>query len=251
MTPLDRFTAALEEHGRQGRGVMWQCPAHEDGRASLSITEKPDRLLVCCQAGCDTLDVLDALGLGWTDLFNEPAAGKGWRTNTLRSLGARANGDGRVDLGGVRYLPGAGAEESKTLAAKGSKRDLWPAPESITGEVLYVVEGEPDAVTAAEIGLLAVGVPGVKGWKPDYAARIAHGRTRVVVIADSDAPGRDAANAWAAAIGEHCQDVRVLDLAPGRTDGYDLGDFCARDATDDDRVAARRVSNARPGSRPT
>ena len=46
------------------------CPAHDDRRPSLTIREADDgRVLLCCFGGCQTADVLDALGLSWSDLF--------------------------------------------------------------------------------------------------------------------------------------------------------------------------------------
>jgi Toprim-like len=240
-----RLIDALEAHGSTGRDhgarAQYHCPSHEDGTPSLSITDAADRVLVCCRAGCDSIDVLEAIGLDWPDLFDERATGKNWNRSTLRKVGARANGDGRVTLGSVRYMPGASNGQIKALAVKGSTRDLWPDPATITGPVIYVVEGEPDAVTAAHIGLPAVGVPGAAKWRPEWGERIAAGRARVVVITDADEPGRNAAQKWAAAIAEHCQDVRVLDLGPGRSDGYDLGDFATDAVTDQDRACAREI----------
>jgi hypothetical protein len=83
-----RIIAALEArdlHGRDlGVRAQFQCPAHEDREPSLSIADREDRALVYCHAGCDTLDVLEALGLDWSDLFDESATGKRWTTETLR-----------------------------------------------------------------------------------------------------------------------------------------------------------------------
>jgi hypothetical protein len=46
------------------------CPAHEDRSPSLSIRESDDgRVLLHCFAGCNTEDVVAALGLALTDLF--------------------------------------------------------------------------------------------------------------------------------------------------------------------------------------
>ncbi len=54
---------------------MAKCPAHEDGRSSLSIREMSDgRLLLHCFAGCATQLVLQAIGLDFGDLFDKPLA---------------------------------------------------------------------------------------------------------------------------------------------------------------------------------
>jgi hypothetical protein len=240
-----RVVDALEARGSNGRDhgarAQYQCPAHEDRNPSLSITDRDDRALICCHAGCDTLAVLEALDLEWCDLFDERASTKGWTIPTMRRIGAVPSRDGRVELGGVRYMPGAGAGERKTLAAGGATRDLWPDPASIEGPGLFVVEGEPDAVTAAELGLPAVALPGAKAWRPEWAQRIGHGRRWIVVIADADAPGRAAATRCAAAVAAVCPNVRVLDLAPQRTDGFDLSDLAALASTGHDRAQVRAL----------
>ena len=49
-----------------------RCPAHPDKSPSLSIRECDDgRVLIHCHAQCQIEDVLDAVGLGFTDLMPE------------------------------------------------------------------------------------------------------------------------------------------------------------------------------------
>jgi putative DNA primase/helicase len=150
-------------------------------------------------------------------------------------------------VGLLRYAPDPGSRNGapKMLAEPGSARELFPAPETISSPELFVVEGEPDAVTGAALGLPTVALPGAAKWRPEWAARVALGRERVVVIPDADEPGRRAAARVAAAIAEHCADVRILDLHPDRTDGSDLGDFTADVGDDGDRkVAAAALMRA-------
>jgi hypothetical protein len=46
------------------------CPAHLDRNPSLSIREESDsRVLIQCFAGCETRDVLNAVGLDWDDVM--------------------------------------------------------------------------------------------------------------------------------------------------------------------------------------
>jgi hypothetical protein len=49
-----------------------RCPAHKDGRPSLSVRDVGDgRTLVHCFAGCTADEVLSAAGLEWSALFAE------------------------------------------------------------------------------------------------------------------------------------------------------------------------------------
>lgn len=70
VTP-DEFIARFTSARKTGNG-KWiaKCPAHEDRSPSLSIGCAPDgRILVHCHAGCEPLDVLQAVGLDLHDLF--------------------------------------------------------------------------------------------------------------------------------------------------------------------------------------
>jgi hypothetical protein len=68
--PASRVLDLLE--GVQGRAGSWTalCPAHDDTRPSLSISEGEDgRCLLKCHAGCETEAVVNGLGLVMSDLF--------------------------------------------------------------------------------------------------------------------------------------------------------------------------------------
>ena len=48
-----------------------RCPAHDDRSPSLAIKEVDDRLLLHCFAGCETYEIVSALGMELSDLFPE------------------------------------------------------------------------------------------------------------------------------------------------------------------------------------
>ena len=127
------------------------------------------------------------------------------RTNKLKRAGV------------VRYLPGG---KPKTLAVAGTKRLLFPAPEVVSRQhPVFLVEGEPDAVSVWSCGHQAVAVPGTGSWRPEWGVRFAG--KRVVVLTDCDRQGRELAGR----IAEVIPKARVVDLAPERSDGYDVGDM--------------------------
>jgi len=67
---LGRTGAVLR---RSGSGWVTRCPLHDDARPSLTVAEgRGGKALVRCWAGCPTLAVLEALGLGWVDVFAAP-----------------------------------------------------------------------------------------------------------------------------------------------------------------------------------
>lgn len=68
--PLDLLLPRLEGVKRQGERYVARCPAHDDKSPSLSLARGEDgRALVRCWAGCETRDVLAAVGLELRDLF--------------------------------------------------------------------------------------------------------------------------------------------------------------------------------------
>lgn len=71
MTRFEFVTAALEAHGcGPGRNGTWPCPGHDDSTPSLSVTDKGDRVLIHCHAGCAPEAVLAPLGLTLADLHD-------------------------------------------------------------------------------------------------------------------------------------------------------------------------------------
>ena len=70
MTPVELLLSRLQKV--KGRNGSWTacCPAHNDTRPSLAIREADDgRVLLHCFAGCETLSVVQAVGMDMTDLF--------------------------------------------------------------------------------------------------------------------------------------------------------------------------------------
>lgn len=161
---------------------------------------------------------------------------RGWTAEAITGLGLGLDDAGRITfpihdadrqlVGALRYQPNPERRQGRKLKADpGSRRELFPAPETLEpgDRYMLLVEGEPDAVAAASLDVPAVAVPGVGKWQPSWAERFA-GR-RVVVCLDSDEAGRRAAHERAEALVGHAAEVRVIDLAPDREDGYDLGDW--------------------------
>lgn len=67
---IDNILTRLEKVRPNGTD-RWMacCPGHADTNPSLSIKYTGERVLLHCFAGCDTADVLDAVGLSWRDVM--------------------------------------------------------------------------------------------------------------------------------------------------------------------------------------
>jgi hypothetical protein len=76
---VDRVLGALRQRGIEAKpsgAGKWQakCPCHKDQNPSLSIGEgEGGKALLKCFGGCPTLDIVNALNLRMSDLFDTPA----------------------------------------------------------------------------------------------------------------------------------------------------------------------------------
>jgi hypothetical protein len=61
---------------RSGDGWTARCPAHEDRHNSLSIHNRDGRWLIKCHAGCGWEEIIGALGLDASALFDEGTQGR-------------------------------------------------------------------------------------------------------------------------------------------------------------------------------
>ncbi len=155
---------------------------------------------------------------------------RAWAPRVIRALqigfdGARITipiRNARGDLRGVlRYDP-FGRRDPKTRAATGTRLGLIPHPASELSDDVILVEGPPDMMCARSAGLPAIAVPGTSAWHPGWAELLAG--KRITIVMDCDAPGRRAADEIASSLDRTAGAVEVVDLWPGRNDGYDLTD---------------------------
>lgn len=174
MTAYERFLEAALFKGmvvqERGDQAMVQCPSHNDGRPSLSVKKIEGQVLLYCMAGCTTSDVVEAVGLSMTDLFDDE---KGF---TYEYPGGRQ----------VHRTP------DKQFYQRGNKADksLYRADRIVGAGPIHIVEGEKDVLATEAAGGQAVSTPNGAGakhesydWEP-LRGKIVH------VVADRDEPGR-------------------------------------------------------------
>ena len=64
--------ARFKKVGMTNGRYMAECPCHPDKHRSLMIEERGRLVRLTCMAGCLTSDVLEAVGLNYSDLINNP-----------------------------------------------------------------------------------------------------------------------------------------------------------------------------------
>jgi len=217
------------------------CPAHRDEKPSLSITEKPDsKILLHCHAGCETKDVLAALGLTFADLAPETSS------KAPEAVYDYCHADGNLVHQTVRF-PDKQFRQRRPDGSggwiwnlKGIKPQLYRYPELIAAEAtatVFIVEGEKDVDSLRALGMVATCNPmGAGKWAivAEDAVKVLTGRS-AVVIADKDEPGRKHAQDVAVSLHGHAATVKVVEL-PG-DNVKDASDFIAAGGTTADLLA--------------
>jgi hypothetical protein len=258
MTPVETVLAKLPDAKKSGKGWSARCPAHEDRRASLSVSAgDDDRALVKCHAGCETEAILRAIGLKLSDLFSsrssQSANGNGksksdtitfptWQAAVQSleiTLGPRAaiwiyhDAEGepigltlRWDKpGGKEIRPVSRHENGWRIGAMLDPRPLYGLPALAAAQRVVVCEGEKAADMARALGFVATTSSGGSqaGGKTDW--RPLAGK-EVWILADNDNPGRKYADTVTSILADlrPAPVVKLIDL-PDLPEGGDIVDW--------------------------
>lgn len=151
----DALLARFDRHRKTAAGWEARCPAHEDRRPSLAVSETEDRVLIHCRAGCTTEAVCSALGLTLADLFHDRGAGPSRRgVHAPRSLTPR----GWLSAAELGLWRGAITREYRALAvldaARGCDTSGW-SDEDFARAMVAVCRANDDLRVAASLHDLA------------------------------------------------------------------------------------------------
>lgn len=210
LMPSDAVVHILSKIGsvkKTGEGWLGHCPAHEDSKKSLSISQGMDgRVLLKCFAGCETDAVIAALGMRTTALFDAPNAPARSNGKAEPIIYNYLDADGTLQYQVCRYPPkefrqrrpdGDGGWIWKMT---GVKRLPYRLPELKGQSLVLIVEGEKDANALWARGFAATTNCGGAGkWgAAESKALAAAGVQRVVILPDNDNPGQKHAELVAA-----------------------------------------------------
>jgi hypothetical protein len=247
----------LPDARRAGNGWSARCPAHDDTRASLSVSEGDDgRALVKCHAGCTVEAVASALGLTVRDLMPDRDGPAPNRTGKPKSdaktfptanaavaelerrhgkrstlwtyhdaagnpVGLVVRWDGRD---GKDIRPVSRQGDGWRIGAMPDPRPLYALPDLAAAARVIVTEGEKAAEAARTLGFTATTsaggsqAPGKTDWRP-LAGK------EVWILPDNDAPGRKYAGTVAGILAKltPAPVVKVVEL-PDLPDQGDIAD---------------------------
>lgn len=197
--------------GVNGGGGQWsaRCPAHDDKRQSLSISQGKDgQVLLKCHAGCTVESITSALGIEVKDLFQHQEQRPHVVATYTYPTGAQKlrYSDKHFSW---RHPDGKGGWEYNR---KGVPHSLYVAGD-LSG-VVCVCVGEKDCDSLHKLGYDAVTGEDGAGpgkWRKEYTEQLKG--LSVVIFQDNDQVGRDYAQETAVALSKVCPLVKVLDLA--------------------------------------
>ena len=227
---------------------MARCPAHEDGRASLSVgrgTEQP--IVLNCHAGCDAAAVLDAIGLTLADISapRDRAAAEMFHGDPVIATYDYTDEHGRalfqVCRTALKQFPQRRPGSARRWGIGNVRRVPYHLPQLLeavrAGRVVHVVEGEKDVEAIERAGGVATCNPGGAGkWREQYDEPFRG--AEVVIVADRDEPGRKHAADVAGHLRPVARSVRIAEAATGKDAsdhlgaGHGLGEFRAADGED-------------------
>ena len=227
--------ALVEALGGSWRGTHGKarCPAHDDDRPSLSITDgDKGRVLWKCHAGCSQEEVQTALTeRGLISRGSTPSGGRQKRRRAPKAIYSYDGPDRDLLFQVVRFPQKKfrqrrpDGKDGWIWDTKGVRRVPYRLPELLDAseEIVFVVEGEKDVETLRAQGLIATCNPGGAGkWRSEYTQYFV-GRD-VVIVADNDASGLQHAEHVAASLLPVAKNVRIAKL-PGLPPNGDVTDW--------------------------
>jgi hypothetical protein len=236
---LQEILQHLDGVKRQSDGqYMARCPAHDDRKQSLSVGQGQKGIVLKCQAGCDTGNVLACLGLKASDLFDDEKPQE------------------RAQIVAIYDYRGDNGELIAQKLRRSDKSFSWRRPDSaggwiynrkgvphrlyVSGELsgaVCVCEGEKDADNLHKLGFNAASGAdgaGTGKWRKEYTEQLRG--CSVCVFQDNDDVGREYAKETANALIGVASSVQLLDLSatwPEIPEHGDVSDMIARFGADE------------------
>lgn len=224
---IDEFTRLLDAKPSGRNTWKARCPAHDDRKESLSVSVgKNGAIILKCHAGCDNSDILNRMGLKYSDLYpdtdcpsvtykSQPVSKDsrhGFNFNDVVAIYTYSNGTRKL------------RDREKNFCWQHLKDNEWKprrgdAPHVLykagkPQETLFIVEGEKDADTMGNLGFYALssenGAGGQSKWIDSYNTDVAG--KNVFIIPDNDVVGHEFADAISDRIKGIAKSVRIVDL---------------------------------------
>lgn len=263
---FDEILSRFQNVKRTGdRQYIACCPAHDDAKQSLSIGAGDGKILLNCFAGCDTRNIVAAVGLTMKDLYTDHSGSTYTSPATLpkkkpvsQRQGAKpaaythskeyiyTDEDGafiarkikRYDDSGNKTFAwktfDADGNEINGNGMKGSPMYLYNIAElcrnrdalAADGTPVYIVEGEKDADTVKDMSLVAVSLPnGASSAWNKDAYNKYFIGLNVVILTDNDDAGRKSGHKIANALLNTASSIKLIHSESIYTELKEKGDI--------------------------
>jgi 5S rRNA maturation endonuclease (ribonuclease M5) len=234
---------------RSGDGWSAKCPAHDDRRASLSISEGKDgRVLLHCFAGCACDEILSAVGLTKRDLFPRRASGNQERLGRIVATYDYVDENGKLLFQSVRYVP----KDFRQRRPDGRGGWIWNLrevrlvlyrlPDVLASQTVVVTEGEKDADRMTALGFTATTNPlGAGKWCDDYSDTL-RGKD-VVIFRDNDEQGEKHVAQVIGSLRGKARSIKLVILLDGF---HDVSDYIASLPKKERKAAIQNLIDATP-----
>jgi len=234
--PLEAILAKLECEDRGEGQYQARCPAHDDDKPSLSITETSPggKVLLYCHAGCSYFDVLKAMELTEDELYgHKNGLEKDFSQRKIEATYDYVDEEGKLKFQVIRFYPKGFSQRRPDGKGgwlwnlEGMKRVPYKLPEVIKaiteGKLIFIVEGEKDADNLVKMGFTATTNSGGAGkWTEEHSKWLVG--ADVVILPDNDEPGRKHAEQVADSLKGIAKSIRIVQL-PGLPPKGDVSDW--------------------------
>ncbi len=217
------------------------CPAHDDQKPSLSLSEGQDgKILLHCFAGCTTEAICTSLNIQQSHLFDKPVN----PVARKKTIYPYQDETGKELYRKVRIEPGFNGQaksfywertdENGSIARnlKDCRKVLYRLPELLKGisknEPIFLVEGEKDVDNLAKYCLIATTSSESLTWTDEFTETLKN--ANAVILYDMDKTGLQRKNLLYEKLHTKTKRLCVVDL-PGleyqESHGSDVSDWLA------------------------
>ena len=211
---IEEFLSHFRNVRKTSNGWQACCPAHEDKKASLSISVKENKILLYDHAGCTNEAILKAVDLGIKDLFLEVKNQK----PEIVEIYDYTDESGKLLFQTIRFHP----KDFRQRRPDGMGGWIWNLkgiplvpyclPLILKEPSVFVVEGEKDANNLWKIGIPATCNPmGAGKWKQEWS-KFFEGK-EAFIIPDLDEPGKKHALDVGKKLFGHALRIKIIELS--------------------------------------
>lgn len=252
---LSRFDSVKSSGGNKYQAI---CPCHNDHEASLTITISSKKILLHCHAGCETKDIVNAIGVDYKDLFDNISnysSRDSWITYVENVVNKKSkignfrfikrydyyNVKGNYAFSNLRfeaYKDNKRIDKTMrqgifdfntnkfTFGFKGQTKKSFKAMYGNLKDIdnhsdIFIVEGEKDVDTLSDFGLYALTVGSSDDWDKDFSQFFVN--KNIVAIADNDKSGIAFIDNIIADCEQNCKSIKKI--IPSKIQKGDVTDY--------------------------